>query len=119
MKKPVGDFSEQTMAFMMKYDWPGNVRELKNAVERAVIFGEAWKPIRLPHLPPHIDHGLSREVGSTMKGFGTLQEMELQYIRGVLEACGGNRTRAAEILGISTVTLWRKLGKENSGENAC
>ncbi|MFQ5803190.1 MAG: sigma-54-dependent transcriptional regulator [Candidatus Methylomirabilales bacterium] len=113
MKKPVGDFSEQTISLMTNYDWPGNVRELRNAVERAVIFGEAGKPIRLPHLPPHMRAG-----ASATKPFPPLQEMELQYIREVLEACGGNRTRAAEILGISPVTLWRKLGKENSGEDA-
>jgi len=44
--------------------------------------------------------------------------MELQYIREVLEACGGNRTRAAEVLGVSPVTLWRKLGRESADADA-
>jgi propionate catabolism operon transcriptional regulator len=42
--------------------------------------------------------------------------MESEHIRKVLDACGGNRTRAAEILGVSSVTLWRKLAKENDEE---
>ncbi|MFQ5882761.1 MAG: sigma-54-dependent transcriptional regulator [Candidatus Methylomirabilales bacterium] len=116
LKKPVADFSEQTMAFMTSYDWPGNIRELRNAVERAVIFAETGKPIRLPHLPPQIHPEPPRNAASASKPFPTLQDIELQYIHKVLEACAGNRTRAAEILGISPVTLWRKLGKESGGE---
>ncbi len=45
----------------------------------------------------------------TAKPFRTLREVEIDYIREILDACGGNRTKAAEILGLSVVTLWRKL----------
>ncbi|MFQ5898885.1 MAG: sigma-54-dependent transcriptional regulator [Candidatus Methylomirabilia bacterium] len=117
-KKAVPDFSSEVVQAFARYDWPGNVRELRNAVERAVIFAEAGKPIRLAHLPPHISHEPPRAAVSSSKPFRTLREVELQYIREVLGACGGNRTQAAEILGVSPVTLWRKLGKESAGEEA-
>ncbi len=116
MKKAVPDFSSDVLDAFTRYNWPGNVRELRNAVERAVIFAEAGSPIRLGHLPPHIRREASRETPSASKVFRTLREVEIQYIREVLEACGGNRTRAAEILGVSPVTLWRKLGREGTGE---
>ncbi|MBI3076780.1 MAG: sigma-54-dependent Fis family transcriptional regulator, partial [Deltaproteobacteria bacterium] len=104
LKKAVPDFSSEALEALAQSDWPGNVRELRNAVERAVIFVEAGSPIRLAHLPPHLRHEASREAASTSKVFRTLREVEFHYIREVLDACGGNRTRAAEILGISPVT---------------
>ncbi|MBI4611150.1 MAG: sigma-54-dependent Fis family transcriptional regulator [Candidatus Rokubacteria bacterium] len=116
LKKAVPDFSAEVLEAFARYDWPGNVRELRNAVERAVIFAEAGTPIRVGHLPPHIRQENPRGLASASRGFRTLREMEIQYIREVLEACGGNRTRAAEILGVSPVTLWRKLGRESAGE---
>jgi len=56
-KKPVRDFSPEALETFTHYDWPGNVRELRNAVERAVIFADPGKPIRLSHLPPHLRNG--------------------------------------------------------------
>ena len=114
LKKAVPDFSSAVVEAFARYDWPGNVRELRNAVERAVIFAEPGKPIRLAHLPPHMRQESSREGASASRRFRTLREMELEYIRKVLNACGGNRSRAAEILNVSPVTLWRKLGKESA-----
>jgi DNA-binding NtrC family response regulator len=118
LKKSVPDFSGEALEALTRYDWPGNVRELRNAVERAIIFADAGKPIRLAHLPPQIHPEPSREGAPPSKLFRTLREMELQYIREVLEACGGNRTRAAEVLGVSPVTLWRKLGRESADADA-
>ncbi len=114
LKKSVPDFSGDALEALARYDWPGNVRELRNAVERAIIFAEADQPIRLGHLPPHVYHPPSPEGSRGSAPLRTLREMELAYIREVLDACGGNRTRAAEILGISPVTLWRKLGRETA-----
>jgi len=111
-KKPVRDFSPDALEAFTQYDWPGNVRELRNAVERAVIFAEAGKPIRLSHLPPHLRQGAPRPAPPAARTFRTLREIEADYIREVLEACGGNRTKAAEVLGLSVVTLWRRLKKD-------
>ena len=115
-KKAISDFSPEVLDAFMRYDWPGNVRELRNAVERAVIFAEAGKPIRLAHLPLHLRQGAAKTTPASGTTWRTLREMEADYIREVLEACGGNRRKAAEILGLSVVTLWRKFKKEGEEE---
>jgi two-component system response regulator HydG len=123
LKKNIFDFSEGAMARIIDYDWPGNIRELKNAIERAVIFAENDGLIRSRHLPQHILEvaeipGVDREMEAKRdrpeEGFRTLREVEDGYIEEVLRFCGGNRIKAAEILRISPVTIWRKLGKENT-----
>ena len=111
-KKPVPDFSPDALETFTHYDWPGNVRELRNAVERAVIFADPGKPIRLSHLPPYLRQGPPRPAPPEAKTFRTLREVEADYIREVLEACGGSRAKTAEILGLSVVTLWRRLRKD-------
>jgi len=118
-KKPVREFSPDVLVAFERYDWPGNVRELRNAVERAVIFAEAGKPLRLAHLPAYLRQSgsaMSRAAGQAVRPYRTLREVETEYIREVLDACGGNRARTAEILGLSPVTLWRRLRKDD--ENA-
>ncbi|OGK83985.1 MAG: hypothetical protein A2050_08030 [Candidatus Rokubacteria bacterium GWA2_73_35] len=110
-KKPVADFSPDVLEAFARYAWPGNVRELRNAVERAVIFAEPGRPIRLGHLPAYLRPG--GEPAAPGRTFRTLKEVEAEYIREILDAFGGNRTRAAEVLGVSVVTLWRKLKREN------
>jgi DNA-binding NtrC family response regulator len=109
LKKPVADFSEEALNLMMVYDWPGNVRELKNTVERAVIFANPGEMIRTGHFPPELRAEIAQRAQSPAKDFRPLEEMELSYIKEVLVACDGNRAKAAEILGISPSTIWRKL----------
>jgi two-component system, NtrC family, response regulator HydG len=116
-KKAVRDFSSGVLEAFAHYDWPGNVRELRNAVERAVIFAEAGQPIRIAHLPAYLRDEAPKASASPAARLRTLREVEAEYIREVLEACGGNRTKAAEILGLSVVTLWRKLRKEGQGDD--
>ncbi len=111
-KKPIPDFSDEVALALQRYDWPGNVRELRNAVERAVIFAEPGEPLRIGHLPPHLRPVLPPPASPS--AFRSLREMELAYIEEVLAAYGGNRARAAEVLGLSPVTLWRKLGPESA-----
>jgi len=115
-KKPVLDFSPEVLGVFTRYDWPGNVRELRNAVERAVIFAESAQPIRLSHLPAYLRQ-TAPEPATAARPLGTLREVEADHIRKVLEACEGNRKRAAEMLGLSVVTLWRKLKKEGPDED--
>jgi two-component system response regulator HydG len=117
LKRAVAEFSEPVVEALTAYPWPGNVRELRNAVERAIIFAEAGKPIRLGHLPAHLQAVAPRPETNGGPAFVPLRDLELSYIRKVVEACGGNRTRAAGILGLSPVTLWRKLGKEGAAES--
>jgi len=116
-KKPVFDFSPDVLDTFTRYDWPGNVRELRNAVERAVIFAEPGKPIRLAHLPAYLRQAAPKPLPAAANPLRTLREIEADYIREVLDACGGNRTKAADILGLSVVTLWRKLKKDGQGDD--
>ena len=100
---------------MMSYDWPGNARELRNTMERAVILCPDGAPVDVGHLPPSFGKAQSAaalvsdasivqvRVGSTV------DEAEQALIVRTLEAMGQNKTRAAEILGVSLKTLHNKL----------
>ncbi|MBI2225394.1 MAG: sigma-54-dependent Fis family transcriptional regulator, partial [Betaproteobacteria bacterium] len=113
MKKPATDFSEEALSVMTSHDWPGNVRELRNAVERALIFAGPGELIRTSHFPPELRGKVNPNSYSSSKDFKSLRALELDYIREVLDACDGNKARAAEILGISPSTIWRKLQEES------
>jgi len=97
-----------------QYHWPGNVRELENALERAAVLSEGGRI--MPHgLPPSV-RGLGPSAEDRVKRVTrSLGEIELEHIQAVLSHTGGNRAEAAEILGISGTTLWRRLKSvENS-----
>lgn len=107
-KMPTLKLSPQCLERLESYPWPGNIRELENALERAAIYSRDGV-IQPEHLPPtvtHPSHLQTVQPGTTPM---TLAELENQYIHAVLEQTGQNRSRAAEILGISVTTLWRKL----------
>ncbi|HOE12445.1 MAG TPA: sigma-54-dependent Fis family transcriptional regulator [bacterium] len=92
---------------LQAYSWPGNVRELENAIERAAVLSRDG--VILPEcLPPAIQRSGFSGIPSG-RATSTLAEVENNYIRAVLKQTGGNRTKAADILGISPATLWRKL----------
>jgi two-component system response regulator HydG len=109
-RKGVQAISGKAMDLLMRYDWPGNIRELENCIERAVIMarGEIIAPA---DLAPSIQ-ALSNEreaQGLSLPSGISLQEVEKALILKTLEDTGGNRTRAAEILGINRRTLQNKL----------
>jgi transcriptional regulator with PAS, ATPase and Fis domain len=93
----------ETLAILEEYAWPGNVRELKNAIDRAVLVEESdvVTPGALPPLEADV-------VATAARRQWTLAELEARYIAEVLRQTKGNRTKAAEILGISRKTLWEK-----------
>ena len=109
MKKPVTDFSDEALRLLSNHDWPGNVRELRNAVERALIFAGPGELIRTSHFPPELREKAATNSRAPSRDFKSLHALELDYIREVLDACDGNKAKAAEILGISPSTIWRKL----------
>ena len=100
---------------MMSYDWPGNARELRNTIERAVILCPDGAPLDAGHLPPGF--GKRKAPGASASSSGdltlpvgtTVDEAERLLIERTLESTGQNKTRAAEILGISLKTLHNKL----------
>ncbi|MFB6240848.1 MAG: helix-turn-helix domain-containing protein, partial [Gemmatimonadota bacterium] len=101
--------SSEAMEVLEAYRWPGNVRELENVIERAVVLceGEEIGPEELPdRLTEPSPEPLVREERPDNP---SLEVIEQAYIRHVLEAEDGNRTRAAEVLGIDPSTLYRKI----------
>ncbi|MCA9652830.1 MAG: sigma-54-dependent Fis family transcriptional regulator [Myxococcales bacterium] len=98
---------------LLGYDWPGNVRELENCMERAVALtrGERLEPADLP--AKIREHQTRPVVVATddPEDLPTLEELERRYIGRVLEIAGGNKSRAARILGVERRTLYRRLDK--------
>ncbi len=100
---------------IMAYDWPGNVRELENALERAATLSKA-REITLPALPSRVTERRAEPIVSERPAVNpVLDVIERAYILYVLQAEGGNKTRAAEVLGIDPSTLYRKLGRYEGG----
>lgn len=102
--------SESAMSALCAYPWPGNIRELKNCVERMVVLTRGGV-IDLDQIPVHIREQLTPGISKTLLGASScdLERNEKLLISRALEECNGNRTRAAEKLGISRRTLHRKL----------
>ena len=108
--------ADDAMAALRCYDWPGNVRELENALERAAVLskdnviGTDDLSDRITEPPP------MRVVSDTPHANPTLEIVERAYILYVLQAEGGNKARAAEVLGIDPSTLYRKLNRYGLAE---
>jgi DNA-binding NtrC family response regulator len=106
------------LAYLSNYPWPGNVRELENAIERAVTLNQSG-PITPADLPRKIFTPLaeapplaaSDDLAPLFAGLPSIEEMQRRYLLHVLEAAGGNRKRAAEILGINRRTLYRMAAR--------
>jgi DNA-binding NtrC family response regulator len=110
MNKDVRDITEEVVSILMNYDFPGNVRELENIIERGVALTNGTA-IETGHLPEDLRE-LSIKTFRRKEGkIPSLEEQEEAYIKWVLHEVGGNKTLAAQILGIDRVSLWRKLKK--------
>ncbi len=106
--RAIEGFSPDALDLLMAYRWPGNVRELRNVVEQMVVLSRSQR-IGVRDLPVHLrENGSS---GGTQEVGGTLEEMEKRALLQALKASGGNRTHAAEKLGISRRTLHRKIAE--------
>jgi two-component system response regulator AtoC len=112
--KSIDAIAPEVVQTLVDYDFPGNVRELEHIIERAVIIADGRTMMR-QHLPARFLE--KKEPPSLMKGgrLTTLAELEKDYILEVLGATNGNKSKTAEILGISRAALWRKL-KQFKGE---
>jgi DNA-binding NtrC family response regulator len=107
--KKVSGVSEETLRILIDYSWPGNVRELENVIQRAITLGQQ-ETILPEDLPASLIQELDEDV--VEKGLRkkySLDQLEKEYIQKVLIEAGGNKTKAAEILGLDRKTLYRKL----------
>lgn len=98
------------MALLSAHGWPGNVRELRNTIERAAALSTTGE-IHPDDLPPRVQEAASTasRVAQASRRQLPLRELERDYILEVLRSTGGNKSRAAEILGLDRKTLYRKL----------
>ena len=114
-RRRVRAISDEAMERLTAYDWPGNVRELEHCIESAVVMARGdtieADQLSLPARAAQAPTGGGYPVGTP------LEQVELDHIKRTLEACDGNRTEAARMLGIGRNTLARKL-KEPEGDPA-
>jgi two-component system response regulator AtoC len=116
--RPVSRLSVAAGEALLSWHWPGNVRELENCIEHAVALSK-FDEVLVEDLPPRLRaarHRRGREdAAPAAEGRqATLEEVERKHILAVLAACGGNKQRAAEQLGIGRKTLYRKLAAWNA-----
>ncbi|MDP6943692.1 MAG: sigma-54 dependent transcriptional regulator, partial [Myxococcota bacterium] len=106
--KAIGGITRAATDRLMTWDWPGNVRELENAIERAVVLcrGDA---IDVDELPPQIRQGQSENRVLQVPIGTALSEIEEMVIRETLAATKGDKRLAAQLLGIATRTIYRKI----------
>jgi DNA-binding NtrC family response regulator len=104
--KYVPGISEEALKILQNYSWPGNIRELNNVIERAVILCPGGN-ITADDLTADIKFGVPSPASKSNRQ--SLAEMEREHILQILQTTEGNKTRAAEILGISKKTLYHKL----------
>ncbi|MGC8659956.1 MAG: sigma-54-dependent transcriptional regulator [Desulfomonilaceae bacterium] len=108
MRRDAPVLSKEVLEILKGYDFPGNVRELENIIERGIALS-AEGVIEEKHLPDDIRDFQITTYRRPDGGLPTLEEQEVRYIKQVLAESGGNKTLAAEILGIDRVSLWRKI----------
>ncbi len=110
--------TQEAIDALSAYDWPGNVRELENTIERLVVFSRGGA-IDVADLPIPMRDRRAPEFHSLFEDLPSLDELEKRYVIHVLKTVAGNRTRAAEVLGVDRRTLYRmmeRFGLEDGAE---
>ncbi len=100
-------FADNALKALKNYNWPGNVRELENLIQRLIVMIDN-NLIDVVDLPPSMKFNINRKKGILR----TLAEVEAEHISNVITAVKGNKTKAAEILGINRKTLRQKIQKK-------
>jgi two-component system, NtrC family, response regulator HydG len=115
MRRKVVGFTPRAANQLLRYDWPGNVRELENALERAVALATGSR-LDVEDFPEELGLALPRTFAPAE--VRPLEEIERDYILGVLRANDGNRSKAAQQLKIGTATLYRKIKRFETGDRS-
>jgi len=108
-KKKISGVSEDALKQLINYSWPGNVRELENVIQRAITLTQSETI-----LPDDLPSSMLKEIKENVLDIGfrekySIDQLEKEYIRKILIEVGGNKSKAAEILGLDRKTLYRKL----------
>ena len=104
---------KEAMDYLCQYNWPGNIRELKNIIQRAVVMG-SHEALQLEQFNCLFTHQDVERSKSTLTAGKAIEDVERDLIYSTLEKMGGNKTKAAELLKITTRTLRNKLHKYNA-----
>ena len=113
--------SPEALRALRAYAWPGNVRELQNAIEYAALQAGGGD-VHVEHLPPDVREGAAapararHAVTGAGEGGGATAADEREAVLAALERTGWNRTRAAQALGVSRVTLWKRMKRHGIGD---
>jgi len=112
--KQIKGITRRAQLRMAEYSWPGNIRELENVIGNAAMMTQGHT-IDVSDLPAPLNGPES--VGTAEdEGLLSLQELQNRHVARVLERVGGNKARAAEILGISRTTIYEMLSKMNENK---
>ena len=104
---------KEALDYLCQYNWPGNIRELKNIIQRAVVMG-SHEALQLEQFNCLFTHQDMERSGNTLTAGKAIEDVERDLIYSTLGKTGGNKTRAAELLKITTRTLRNKLHKYNA-----
>jgi DNA-binding NtrC family response regulator len=106
------NISEEALRILKEYSWPGNVRELENIIERSLILSET-DTITPKDLPRNLLTTIDNNEIFDNDQIHTLREIEIKYIKRILDYTGNNKLKAARLLGIDSKTLYRKIKSTN------
>ena len=111
MNRRTPQITDAAMSLLVNFDWPGNVRDLQNCIERTILLtdSEVIRPEHLPHEVRSDPTMKSEEAGISVKPGVLLKDAEKAIILKTIEEVGGNKTKAAKLLGISLRGLQYKL----------
>jgi DNA-binding NtrC family response regulator len=118
-KKPISGMTRRAQGRLATYPWPGNIRELENVIGNACMMANG-KFLDITDLPERI-RAQSTAQSLTDEALLSLEEMQRRHVLRVLERVGGNKARAAEVLGVGRATIYQLLSRmkiEKRGESA-
>ena len=117
LSRNVRGIARDALNLLAGHEWKGNVRELSNAIERAVIFA-AEEEIQALDLPDPVRAATPRDAEYSSNLHAATAEFERDHILRMIEEAGGNKRKAARMLGVGVTSLYRKLGAPNSAADA-